>query len=731
MVLSTLGPAADSSSYVPNRASRAWYRPIELPPEDKSLNLCARHRIMDLKGSDFAERPQEQTLPPDWYFGKLSEVIQRSDYCEFCKMIAESISTAAHEHEVEVLGCWIPDVTYTAEDAEAGVKTEMTTLRLRILPEKSVWEEVFKPFDIIPLARKNEDGMFLGRRMESKQLDIPLMKTWLRKCEEWHNVACWKEDISRSRREGPVTVKFPFRPFIRLLDLKDDCLVETSATPVFVALSYVWGRIEVFKTLKNTLPGLMKPGSLSKNYDLFPTTIQDAITMTRQLDYRYLWIDSICILQDDELDKSTQVQNMDAIFTRANFLIIAAGGGHANAGLIGLNGGDRHITQHTATYSDELSLLSLTIAPNDDLNASVWNSRCWTYQEYVLSRRSLVFTENSVHFQCGQVCGWSEDINKLWPDFYLSASELTIVPSRGEEPPTVTLDITDTIGIAHHHYFRMVNEYTVRDMTYPSDRLSGFQGILNFYNMKYGPVFTWGMWSGEMLVHSLIWQPQQDLARVPIDEETNAPIYPSWSWAGWSGPVMYYDYLDWNGLPALSDPWKRALQSEYGETVDIKKDGTSCDGITVPLYHLQLHTRIGSFRLTLDDRSGTLKPKSTLKTRGEDLIRFGITTVHPADFGTEEEWLGTILLPASYKQNLSDEHEFVVLSSAYCFVGDELSLDASSALELYAAANVMLITRQGTTANDDKPVVVRAGVGRMLKKAWDMTEVRWEDVLVA
>ncbi|OBT92882.2 hypothetical protein VE01_08933 [Pseudogymnoascus verrucosus] len=234
------------------------------------------------------------------------------------------------------------------------------------------------------------------------------------------------------------------------------------------------------------------------------------------------------------------------------------------------------------------------------------------------------------------------------------------------------------------------------------------------------------MWSEEMLVHSLLWQPQQELPRVPIYEETNALIYPSWSWAGWSGPVKYCNYLDWNGLPALHDPWKRALQSEYGETVDIKKDGA-----LVPMYHLQLHTRVASFGLTLDDRSGTPKPKSLSKAHGKLSTRFGITTVRSADLDTEEEWLGTILLPASYQQKLSDEHEFVVLSSAYCFVADELSLDASSALKSYSVINVMLITRQGTTAHDGQPVVVRAGVGRMLKKAWDMAEVCWEDMLVA
>ncbi|KFZ04711.1 hypothetical protein V501_09048 [Pseudogymnoascus sp. VKM F-4519 (FW-2642)] len=659
MPLSTQHPAADSSSYVLNHVSRAWYRSIELPPEDKNMDLCARHRFMDLKRSDFAARPQEQTLPPDWHFGKLSEVIERSDYYNFCKMIVNSVSTIAYQDEVDVLGCWIPDVTYNVKDAQTDVKTTM---------------DVFTPFNIVPLARENEDGMFLGRKLNPKSIEIGLLRSWLQSCEDWHKAVCWR--TNNSRRDGPVTIKFPIQPFIRLLDLKNDCLIQTSMPPVFVALSYVWGNAKMFKLIKETLPNLMQSGSFKKSHELFPKSIQDA---------------------DDESDKTTQVQLMDTIFTRACFTITAASGGDANAGLPGVEEGSRNITQHTAIYSDELTLLSLMRGCDDVVDKSTWNGRCWTYQEHV----------------------------------YMSASLHTITPSRGEEPPVLVHGHRNRLGISKGHYLRMIAEYTLRDMTFLVDRISGFEGILNVFRKPFGPVFVWGMWSGEMLGHSLLWQPQQLLHRVPIDEKSEEPIYPSWSWAGWSGAVKYYDPEDWNGLPPLKDPWARVSPSEYGESVEINRDNTSLGSVQVPMYHLQLHTRIGSFRLTLDDGSGTPKPKSLSKTHGEHPTRFGITTVQPADFGTEEEWLGTILLPASYQQKLSDEHEFVVLSSAFCFVSDELSLDASSALEPYAAINVMLITRQSTAADDGKLVVVLAGVGRMLKKAWDMTEVRWEDMLVA
>lgn len=728
MSFSISDPAVDSSSDVLSRASRAWYRPIDLPVENESLHLCARHRLMDLKRSNFAARPQEQALPPDWHFGKLSEVIQRGDYCNFCKMITDSVSTTAHKHEVEVLGCWIPDVTYTTKGAETDVKTTMVTLLLRILPEMAIWKDVFAPFTIVPLAMENEDNMFLGRTLNPKSINIDLLRSWIESCEDWHRCVCWRKN--NSRRDGPVTIKFPIIPFIRLLDLKDDCLIQTSIPPVFVALSYVWGNAQIFKLVKETLPNLLQPGSLAKSYELFPKSIQDAVTLTRLLNHRYVWIDSLCIIQDDDSDKGAQVQLMDTIFTRASLTITAASGRDANAGLPGIDKGSRNIIQHTAVYSDELSLLSLMRGCDDVVDTSTWNGRCWTYQERLLSRRSMIFTNDTVYFECGEDI-WSEDFNMLRSDVYMSASLQTITPSRGEEPPTLIHGHQNRLGIFKGDYLRMVAEYTLRDMTFPADRISGFEGILNVFRKPYGPVFVWGMWSEEMLAHSLLWQPEQLLDRVPIDEKSKQPMYPSWSWAGWSGAVKYSDPEDWNGLPPLKDPWTRALPSEYGESVVINRDDANLGSAQVPMYHLQLRSRVANFKLTLDDKSGTLKPLFVSKVHGEHPIQFGITTAHPPNFGTNKEWLGTILLPAFYQQKLSEEHEFVVLSSAYCFVADELSLDASRALEPYAAVNVMLITRQGTAAHDGKPVVVRAGVGRMLKKAWDMTQVCWEDMIVA
>ena len=201
---------------------------------------------------------------------------------------------------------------------------------------------------------------------------------------------------------------------------------------------------------------------------------------------------------------------------------------------------------------------------------------------------------------------------------------------------------------------------------------------------------------------------------------------------GWCGAVKYDETLDWNGLPALRDPWNRVLLSKYRESVKLDdRAGTSLGGAEAAMYHLRICARIASFRLTLHDRSESLKTPSLQEARWSHLTRFGITTVRLADRGDKEAWLGTILLPICYRQELSAVHEFIILSDTYCFSSEELSLAASRAPGPYAAVNVMLIITQGSYAYENKSVIVRAGVGRMLKNAWDMTQECWEDILVA
>ena len=62
----------------------------------------------------------------------------------------------------------------------------------------------------------------------------------------------------------------------------------------WVALSHCWGKGQAFKTKTNNLEGLRRAMLLN----ILPATIRDAISITKWLGYQYLWVDSLCIIQD-------------------------------------------------------------------------------------------------------------------------------------------------------------------------------------------------------------------------------------------------------------------------------------------------------------------------------------------------------------------------------------------------------------------------------------------------
>jgi hypothetical protein len=86
--------------------------------------------------------------------------------------------------------------------------------------------------------------------------------------------------------------------------------------------------------MKREMPRTLKAAVLTDKYgeemielpEILPRTIRDAIEVTRAIDYRYLWVDSLCIIQDDEQDRDFQIAMMDQIYSNAD-LTIAAGSG--------------------------------------------------------------------------------------------------------------------------------------------------------------------------------------------------------------------------------------------------------------------------------------------------------------------------------------------------------------------------------------------------------------------
>ncbi|KAK1812461.1 hypothetical protein LTR12_013155 [Friedmanniomyces endolithicus] len=152
-----------------------------------------------------------------------------------------------------------------------------------------------------------------GHVLDSRWIDVPLSKLWLAECE---NVP----------REHGWALALDSPSFLRLIDV-DELRVTVAEKPQscwYVALSYVWGGANVLKLTSDNIHELSEEGGLRNSLALLPRTVLDAMQVTKAAGERYLWVDSLCILQDNSEESSEQIANMDRVYGSALFTIVAA-----------------------------------------------------------------------------------------------------------------------------------------------------------------------------------------------------------------------------------------------------------------------------------------------------------------------------------------------------------------------------------------------------------------------
>ncbi|KAI4192222.1 MAG: hypothetical protein LQ346_004401 [Caloplaca aetnensis] len=154
-----------------------------------------------------------------------------------------------------------------------------------------------------------------------------MLQNWLSTCENTHEWCPWKH---------------PTRPIqLRLLDVDKLCIedfLNTSDQPLrYAALSYVWGsRTQRLKLEQANVNALHLEGGIETTQ--LSRTIRDAVSVVRMLGERYLWVDSMCIIQDSEDDLGSHLPLVGYIYAKALVTIVAASGDHNDVGLCGING---------------------------------------------------------------------------------------------------------------------------------------------------------------------------------------------------------------------------------------------------------------------------------------------------------------------------------------------------------------------------------------------------------
>jgi hypothetical protein len=318
---------------------------------------------------------------------------------------------------------------------------------------------------------------------------------------------------------------------IRLIESK------TASSADYVALSYCWGQGNTFKTVKATLQSNMSDISVSA----LPTTLRDAVYMTRQLEVPYLWIDSICIVQDDERDWRTESAKMGLIYQNSLLTIAAASSPSADHGFLKDRTKAKEFSLKWIYDDGSATVLRARVDPTYhksiwEIPELPWNHRGWTLQEQVLCTRLLVFSDAEIQWRCPSasrcecrgIDGWAAHWSKML---------LKNFPSDFD---------------AYVYWHRLVEEsYSPRLFTQYRDKLPAISGIASVIQQQTDSTYLGGLWVKNIPL-DLCWSRHRLGGRINFGPPLSTPEYraPSFSWASIDGQVSY-----WNPCGCEGDGW--------------------------------------------------------------------------------------------------------------------------------------------------------------------------------
>ncbi|KAI0022363.1 heterokaryon incompatibility protein-domain-containing protein [Xylariomycetidae sp. FL0641] len=400
-----------------------------------------------------------------------------------------------------------------------------------------------------------------ARRVDSR-IDLDTARDLFAACERAHTTTCVMNFAN-----GPA--QSPPGPPVRLIRVKGRylCRFPVDKLPRYAALSYVWGspaEIPIHQKLTaDKLPSSDQRGQpVVLSDDNLPTTLKAAIQVTKKLGNQidYLWVDSWCIIQDSQRDLHDQLQQVHTIYKNAQVTLVAADKNQtAISGIIGVTQDllrdpwegqiRREIYEGIENRTEIFGQVPISI--RQDL--STWESRAWTFQEKILSRRLLVFSQGYMVWHClgcAQTCAngctntctksflaredmTDEDAGTRQVERLLKPDFLTLNQETEHSFLPLTEDGMYRRSKTFRLYAELVQDYTGRTLSHNRDALRAFTGISNELSEAFGNYpFYLGIPENLMDV-ALHWYPKNANA---FERRIG---FPSWCWAGWRGQVKY------------------------------------------------------------------------------------------------------------------------------------------------------------------------------------------------
>ncbi|MCJ1400345.1 hypothetical protein MMC11_003550 [Xylographa trunciseda] len=477
--------------------------------------------------------------------GTLAAIRARSPLCPFCRLVLRSVEehpnrrSASGIEDTVCFASWEIDGREILRDSSGHI----TTMRARTRRIRLHWPgSEFQDSYIVLVAPDSwgSRGLFLGRPVESAGNNSSLAKRWMELCHDSHGEMCRVE-------RGKDFENMIRKAFFGVIDVDLMCLTSLPDDGRYIALSYTWGDEVSFKAGHKNFQALRRKGGLQNVASELPRVILDAIALVQALGERYLWVDALCILQDSLASYNLNATLMDIVYGGAHLTICAADGKGADAGLRSLSSSERIFSQHIETYqfgyAEEIALMVSHLAETF-IKQSHWNTRAWTFQERMLSKRCLISVHGRIYYQC-RTTTMCEDIVSEHPN---AGWSMELV-----QAPTQMLGNLATRPI--QLYSTSVELYTSRQLTRPDDILAAFNGIGNFIGRTLNASLVYGL-PNSHFDWALLWEIYEPNRKVLVPiEHRNLKKFPSWAWCGWTGGIMAYKHSMLGGTLVNLHEW--------------------------------------------------------------------------------------------------------------------------------------------------------------------------------
>lgn len=399
--------------------------------------------------------------------------------------------------------------------------------------------------------------------MEKTSSYLQVVEQWIEACNHLHKELCFDVQVAEHSSEDT--------PFW-LVDTRQRCIVRGFPGAQYLALSYVWqedrGPNDLASSLLESLlldhmnmTDMQKPGYLDReeHAQRIPGVIKHAMDLTLRLGKTYLWVDRLCIVQNELGDGGTlsQVTKMDKIYAGAYLTIIAAAPERMYEASVArtwpllrsVTSSQRWQREKVRIrcvdgkiVNKEAGLLATMRERYYELSTSRWATRGWTYQEQILCKRAIIFLDDGIFWDC-QCATW--DGTDLQPD-----QDFSYVSFRADMGRRLSTRWWPDFGL----YLDLICPYNKRELSYPQDAAFAISGILNALKESFPGGFIHGL-PRLFFDSALLWQPfdaaWNDRRRLDRGRDgSQISSLPSWSWLGWQ---------------CLIDPWSLRSGLSYSD----------------------------------------------------------------------------------------------------------------------------------------------------------------------